>query len=270
MASPFEQAGTIAVTRGSRTVTGTGSSWLAGYDGLVLNIAGGVYPVASVDGPTSLTLVEPYPGASATGLTYFLLPIMNENYALSRKVLSLIASTEALAGSAVISPPPGDRGPQGVGVANAYVDQATGHLMIRKTDGVLVDAGQVVGAVGAPFTLTIGCYADDEIVRVNEEAGWMIAPAAMMLSAASLSVRKPDQSPAGTLGIQADLRISGASILSSPLRVLPGQRSSRAAGTTQPTITRAPVALDSLITLAVQAEGKDAEGLRLVLQGTWA
>ncbi|KQO51415.1 hypothetical protein [Sphingomonas sp. Leaf257] len=270
MPSPFEQAGTVAVTRGSRTVTGTGTAWLAGYDGLVLNIAGAVFPVASVDGPSSLTLVEPYPGVTAAQLSYFLLPIMNENYALSRKVLSLIAATETLAGSAVVNPPQGDRGPQGVGVANAYVDQATGHLMQRLTDGRLIDAGQVVGAVGAPFTIPIECYADDEIVRVDEEAGWMMAPAAMMLSAVSLSVRKPDQSPAGTLGIQADLKVSGASILSAPLRVLPGQRSSRAAGTAQPTITRALVGLDSLMTLAVQAEGKDAEGLRLVLQGTWA
>lgn len=123
---------------------------------------------------------------------------------------------------------------------------------------------------GQPFAFPVTCYADDELVRVRDEAGYLYAPAAMTITSFSLMGRVPDQSPAGTLGIQADVRVNGSSILSAPLRLLPGQRSSRAGGTAQPTITSPAVALNDLITLAVTFEGQDAQGLRWIIQGHWA
>jgi len=110
----FEQTGTVTVTNGSRTVTGSGSAWLAGYDGTALNIAGAVYPVASIDSPNSLTLIEPYPGASASQLSYTLLPLKNENYDLSKKVQKIIDIAGELV-DATVGPqgPQGEQGPEG-------------------------------------------------------------------------------------------------------------------------------------------------------------
>lgn len=110
----FEQTGTVTVTNGSRTVTGSGSAWLAGYDGTALNIAGAVYPVASIDSPNSLTLIEPYPGATASQLSYTLLPLKNENYDLSKKVQKIIDIAGDLV-DATVGPqgPKGEQGPEG-------------------------------------------------------------------------------------------------------------------------------------------------------------
>lgn len=110
----FEQTGTVTVTNGSRTVTGNGSAWLAGYDGTALNIAGAVYPVASIDSPNSLTLIEPYPGATASQLSYTLLPLKNENYDLSKKVQKIIDIAGELV-DATVGPqgPQGEQGPEG-------------------------------------------------------------------------------------------------------------------------------------------------------------
>jgi len=110
----FEQTGTVNVTQGSRTVTGIGSAWLAGYDGTALNIAGAVYPVASIDSPNSLTLIEPYPGSTASQLSYTLLPLKNENYDLSKKVQKIIDIAGELV-DATVGPqgPQGEQGPEG-------------------------------------------------------------------------------------------------------------------------------------------------------------
>ncbi|MBI5116842.1 type II secretion system protein [Candidatus Poribacteria bacterium] len=75
--------GTVQVTRGSTSVTGTGTAWVAGLAGGVFFIwptsatefdvtdpDNKVYTIASVAGATSLTLDRPYEEADATGLAY--------------------------------------------------------------------------------------------------------------------------------------------------------------------------------------------------------
>jgi len=66
--------GTVAVTEGSATVTGTGTSWEDNVDaGMLFQVGNGrVYVVASVDSNTQLTLTEPYEGATASGQSYTL------------------------------------------------------------------------------------------------------------------------------------------------------------------------------------------------------
>lgn len=62
--------GTIAFTEGSRTVTGTGTSWTGNVSpGAILYNAGGVAPVESVESNTSLTIRIPAPG-DGTGVAY--------------------------------------------------------------------------------------------------------------------------------------------------------------------------------------------------------
>lgn len=64
--------GTIALTNGSRTVTGTGTSWTANVDAGMLIQRGNerVYVVQSVDSNTQITLTEAYEGSTGSGISY--------------------------------------------------------------------------------------------------------------------------------------------------------------------------------------------------------
>ncbi len=67
----FYTVGTVKVTNGSPSVTGTGTGWATALiKGGVFYAGGAAYPVQSVDSETALTLAIPYVGATATGLTY--------------------------------------------------------------------------------------------------------------------------------------------------------------------------------------------------------
>ena len=67
--------GTVAVTNGSKVVTGTSTLWSANVDrGMLLRVAGAgrYYPVGSVDSNTQVTLADAYEGATASGQAYAL------------------------------------------------------------------------------------------------------------------------------------------------------------------------------------------------------
>lgn len=66
--------GTVAVTNGSTTVTGTGTSWLANADAGMLFQASDYGVVRSVSSDTSLTLMKPYTGPTTSGIPYSLNP----------------------------------------------------------------------------------------------------------------------------------------------------------------------------------------------------
>lgn len=63
-------AGTISVTNGSATVTGSGSAWGSELVGASMFIDGAWNEVASVDSGTSLTLSSPYSGPNQSGASY--------------------------------------------------------------------------------------------------------------------------------------------------------------------------------------------------------
>lgn len=67
-------AGTVGVTNGSTTVTGVGTNWSAEMVGLPIRIFGSnldtFTTVASVSGPTSMTIVGNYTDISESGLAY--------------------------------------------------------------------------------------------------------------------------------------------------------------------------------------------------------
>lgn len=63
-------AGTVAVTNGSTTVTGTGTAFSVLHNGGRIRIAGVWYTVSTVSGATGLTLTTSYAGATASGLAY--------------------------------------------------------------------------------------------------------------------------------------------------------------------------------------------------------
>lgn len=112
--SSFEQSGTVSVEQGSAVVRGFETNWLPAYDGCALVIAGGFYPVASIDTPTTITLVEPYAGSTASGRSYVLAPLQPNNYDLTKKTLDIVrvASDLTRVGTGPAGPP-GPPGPKG-------------------------------------------------------------------------------------------------------------------------------------------------------------
>jgi hypothetical protein len=70
--TPTYTVGTVAVTNGSTTVTGTGTNWfnagITGFNHIFIN--GAFYQICAVASATSLTLTAPYPGTTLSGLTY--------------------------------------------------------------------------------------------------------------------------------------------------------------------------------------------------------
>jgi hypothetical protein len=65
--------GTVTVTNGSTTVTGAGTAWLANADaGMILGSGTTTAAVKSVDSDTQITLLSPWPGATAAGAGYAL------------------------------------------------------------------------------------------------------------------------------------------------------------------------------------------------------
>ena len=65
-------AGTVSLTQGSAAVTGAGTTWHAGMNGLQFNLPGtpAVYRILGVDSPTTLRLSSVYAGATAAAQNY--------------------------------------------------------------------------------------------------------------------------------------------------------------------------------------------------------
>lgn len=67
------KTGTVAVTNGSATVTGSGTAWASNLqpgDGFTVTSTGVAYDVAQVVSDTELKLSAPYAGATGSGLAY--------------------------------------------------------------------------------------------------------------------------------------------------------------------------------------------------------
>lgn len=110
----FETAGTINVTTGSTAVTGNDTNWIPSYDGVALVIAGGFYPVASINSPTSITLMEPYNGPTANARSYVVAPIAANNLDLTKQTLSVLKVASDLTRIGVgPAGPAGPAGPKG-------------------------------------------------------------------------------------------------------------------------------------------------------------
>lgn len=120
---------------------------------------------------------------------------------------------------------------------------------------------------GQPFDWPFECYGPREMVRVATGLSPLRAPRALILSEVRAFVTVADLSPSQTYGIRIDVLVNGTSILSAPLRILPGQLSSRADGTPQPVIATARIPDDAIVTINVDLEGSGAQGLVVYLKG---
>ena len=79
VAAPYS-TGTVTVTNGSTTVTGSGTSWTSSMEGRQLIIGGQkpFYDIETVGGATSLTLRSAYTDVGAAGITYSIDNVMLE------------------------------------------------------------------------------------------------------------------------------------------------------------------------------------------------
>lgn len=162
MATTFENSGTITLTSGARTVTGSGTFWVVNYDGIALNVGGLSFPVSTIDSLTSLTLVEPYNGETASGIRYTFLPLQPSNYEISKKVQQIIDIAGDLV-DAKVGPvgPAGPAGSQGPSGKNG--DAGFGAIV-----NLNEVAGQIAGSNGSYVLIPIN--SGDPGITLTQEA----------------------------------------------------------------------------------------------------
>ncbi|MBT0668405.1 hypothetical protein HT136_08485 [Novosphingobium profundi] len=141
----FDTTGTVNVTNGSVEVVGVDTNWVATYPGLMLNMDGLSYPIASVNSRNSITLVYPYVGATSTNKGYALVPIHPNALSSQKSINDMIAAINDLIANGGLGD--GSGGTSSPGITSAVVNSA-GHLIITLSDGRTLDAGLVKGADG--------------------------------------------------------------------------------------------------------------------------
>lgn len=89
-----ESTGTITVTNGSASVTGSGTLFATNFVGAndILVVGGAMYVVKSVTSDTALTLTQPYAGTTASGKSYDIVHLTGETVItlLARKTTELV------------------------------------------------------------------------------------------------------------------------------------------------------------------------------------
>ncbi len=160
----FDTTGTVNVTNGSLDVVGVGTNWVASYPGIVLNIDGLDYPVKSVNGRYSMTLVHPYPGATATGKAYTLVPVHPNPNTVQKSVIELIETVNRLI----------DNG--GVGIGKSAYELAV-ELGFQGTEQEWIDS--LHGVDGQNATVETGNLVDWSQIAarpINSALGGIIVP----------------------------------------------------------------------------------------------
>lgn len=89
-----KSTGTITVTNGSASVTGSGTLFATNFVGAndILVVDGAMYVVKSVTSDTALTLTQPYAGTTASGKSYDIVHLTGETVItlLARKTTELV------------------------------------------------------------------------------------------------------------------------------------------------------------------------------------
>jgi hypothetical protein len=100
----FYRTGTISLTNGSVSVTGTGTDFIGGATiGECLQAPDGkLYEILSIQSSTALTLGQPYLGATASGQTYSIVPTQSYIRDLAGQVATLVNSYSATKTNALI------------------------------------------------------------------------------------------------------------------------------------------------------------------------
>jgi len=94
--------GTVSVTNGSTTVTGSGTNFIAGAQigEAFYGPDDNLYEIQSIVSATSLTLADPYLGSTQSGQTYKIIPTQSLVATLASQVSSLISDFQTVADEA--------------------------------------------------------------------------------------------------------------------------------------------------------------------------
>lgn len=114
---------------------------------------------------------------------------------------------------------------------------------------------------GLAQAITLQVAADDELVT----QGVALARIRLPWAGTLVGVRAALVTASGSGGLTLDVKRNGVSVLSSPLVVIAGARTSLAAGTPQPAFSATAMADDDEITVDVPGPGLNAEGLSVTL-----
>lgn len=96
------KSGTITVTNGSTTVTGSGTSWItgAGIGEALYAPDGRIYEIANIVSATQLTLGSAYLGTTASGQAYQIVPTQSYIRDLAQQAAQLVADYAGIASNA--------------------------------------------------------------------------------------------------------------------------------------------------------------------------
>ena len=96
------KTGTITVTNGSTTVTGSGTSWItgAGIGEALYAPDGRIYEIANIVSATQLTLGSAYLGSTASGQAYQIVPTQSYIRDLAQQAAQLVADYAGIASNA--------------------------------------------------------------------------------------------------------------------------------------------------------------------------
>jgi len=160
------RAGTVAVTNGSTTVTGTGTAFVGNVEAgeSFVGPDGRPYEIESVNSATQLTLGQTYQSANASGQAYAILPTQSYLYDLATNAAELIASFAAVRdgiGQGLI--PDGTVAAPGLRFAN---DQDTGFYRPSANAFGFVTAGVERFRVDATGNVGIGTASPSAKVHV--------------------------------------------------------------------------------------------------------
>ena len=96
------RTGTVSVTNGSTTVTGSGTSWIAGVGigEAFYGPDGRIYEIANIVSATQLTLGSAYLGSNQTGQSYQIVPTQSYIRDLAAQAAQLVADYAGIASNA--------------------------------------------------------------------------------------------------------------------------------------------------------------------------
>ena len=144
--TPHSYTGTIAVTNGSKTVTGTTTSFDGDLIGLGVFIDGSWNYVGSVESATSLTLESDYSGPTQSGLTLVVADV--NNYSTVRKLIITNSNTAGIDASYCYSPL----------LFEIYIYNSTIGINCNYVEFCFIDNMNVFDSgIGCVFTETYSC-----------------------------------------------------------------------------------------------------------------
>ncbi|MEI2416227.1 hypothetical protein V8Z80_08585 [Orrella sp. JC864] len=191
------RAGTVSVSNGNVTVTGSGTAWVANArtGDAFQGPDGRLYEVTNVASNTALSIAPPYAGQNASGQGYLLIPVQGYTKRLADRAAELIAD-----------------------YGNA-ADRAEGALQALENLGDLLDVVAARENLGVPARLNPVLQ---QSLRV-ENAGTALA-VGVASGAATVGVQTGGQALASLLELVPGERVSILERLVAANFVLPGKR----------------------------------------------